>query len=134
MFECTALLLFDRMYSNHRAKVKVISYSSEQDRFPNFVISKAAKYLCCKRLSVETALDYNPDIRPVSWSKVEQSLITFHTTWQIESGFSVVVRMLTKPRNRLLITTSDDLRLRLTNLQPKFASLECLSINDDSIS
>ncbi len=122
------------MSSNHRTKVEVISYSSEQDRFPNFVIGKAAKYLFCRRVSVETALDYDPDIRPVSWSKAEQLPITFPTTWQVESGFSVVVRMLTKPRNRLLITTSDDLRLRLTNLQPTFASLECLSTNGDSMS
>ncbi len=27
---------------------------------------------------------------PVSWSNVEQLLITFPTTWQVESGFSVV--------------------------------------------
>ncbi len=67
---------------------------------------------------------------PVSWPKVEQ----FPTTWQVESGFSVVARMITKQRNRLLITTNGDLRLRLTNLQPKFDNLECLNINDDSIS
>ncbi len=70
----------------------------------------------------------------VSWSKVEQLLITFPTTWQVESGFSVVARMMTKQRNRLLIRTSGDLRLRLTNLQPKFDNLECLNMNDGSIS
>ncbi len=71
---------------------------------------------------------------PASWPKVEQLLITFPTTWHVESGFSVVARMMTKQRNRLLITTSGDLRLRLTNLQPKFGNLECLNINDNSIS
>ncbi len=70
---------------------------------------------------------------PASLSKVEQLLITFPTTWQVESGFSVVVHMMTKQRNRLLITTSGDLRLRLTNLQPKSDNLECLNIKDDSI-
>ncbi len=44
---------------------------------------------------------------PVSRSTVEQ----FPTTWQVESGFSVVARMMTKQRNRLFITTSGDLRL-----------------------
>ncbi len=71
---------------------------------------------------------------PVSWSKVEQLLITYPTTWQVESGFSVVTRMMTKQRNRLLITKSGDLRLRLTNLQPTFDNLECLPIDDDSTS
>ncbi len=42
---------------------------------------------------------------PVSWSKVEQLIIAFPTRWQVESGFSVVARMMTKQRNRLLITT-----------------------------
>ncbi len=70
----------------------------------------------------------------MSWSKVEQLLITFPTTRQVESGFSEVARMMTKQRNRLLITTSGDLRLRLANLQPKVYNLECLNINDDSIS
>ncbi len=71
---------------------------------------------------------------PVSWPKAEQLLITFPTTWQVESGFSVVSRMMTKQRNRLLFTTSGDLRLRLTNLQPKCDNLEFLNMNDGSIS
>ncbi len=72
---------------------------------------------------------------PVSRLKVEQLLITFNTTWQVESGFSVVARMMTTQRNWSLITTGGDLRLRQTNLQPKFDSIECLIIiNDDSIS
>ncbi len=60
--------------------------------------------------------------------------LTIFPTWQVESGMSVFVGIMTKQRNRLLITTSGDLRLRLTNLQPKFDNLECLNINDDSIS
>ncbi len=66
--------------------------------------------------------------------KVEQLRITFSTTWQVESGFSAVARMMTKQRKWLFITTSGDFRLRLTNLQPKFDNLERLAINDDSIS
>ncbi len=64
----------------------------------------------------------------------KQLLITFPTTWQVESGFSAVAQMITKQRNRLLITKSGDLRLRLTNIQPKFDNLKSLKINYDSMS
>lgn len=55
---------------------------------------------------------------PGLWSKMQILLLAFPSTYLVESGFSSVVNLLTKHRNRLDIIDRGDLRLALTNLKP----------------
>jgi hypothetical protein len=50
-------------------------------------------------------------------------LLSFPSTYLVEKGFSVVVQILTKQRNRLDICNKGDLRLALTNIEPDIATL-----------
>ena len=53
----------------------------------------------------------------------EPFLLTFPTSYMVESGFSHANRILTKQRNRLNLESRGDLRLKLTNFQPNINSL-----------
>jgi len=50
-------------------------------------------------------------------------LIAFPSSYCVERGFSTVVNLLTKKRNRLEITNREDLRLNLTSLKPNIENL-----------
>ena len=50
---------------------------------------------------------------PSLWAKVELLVLASPTTWHVESAFSFAVNLLTKSRNRLNLTKSGDLRIRL---------------------
>ena len=50
-------------------------------------------------------------------------LLAFPTTYLVEQGFSQVLHMQSKYRNRLNLTASGALRLKLTSLQPAVKKL-----------
>ena len=60
---------------------------------------------------------------PILWEKVKVLFIGFPSSYLVERGFSAVILLLTKARNRLDIVDRGDLRLRLTNLQPDIQGL-----------
>lgn len=60
---------------------------------------------------------------PKLWEMVESLLISFPSTYLVEKGFSSVVQLLTKQRNKLDVCTKGDLRLHLTNIQPDIQAL-----------
>lgn len=55
---------------------------------------------------------------PALWEKARLLLLAFPTTYLVEQGFSQVLHMQSKYRNRLNLTSSGALRLKLTSLQP----------------
>ncbi|XP_025407907.1 protein FAM200A-like [Sipha flava] len=57
------------------------------------------------------------------WRIARKILIDFSSSYCVEKGFSTVVNLLTKKRNRLEITDKEDLRLNLTNLEPTIENL-----------
>ena len=59
----------------------------------------------------------------ILWEKAKVLLIGFPSSYLVERGFSTVIHLLTKTRNRLDIVERGDLRLRLTNLQPDIQGL-----------
>jgi hypothetical protein len=64
-----------------------------------------------------------PDRYPAVWREIKKLLISFPTAYLVERGFSVVVRLLSKQRNRLQITQHEDLRLLLTEIKPDIGKL-----------
>ena len=52
---------------------------------------------------------------PSLWEKIKLLFIALPTSYLVERDFSAVTRLLTKQRNKLLITERGDLRLYLTN-------------------
>ena len=49
--------------------------------------------------------------------------VGFPSSYLVEKGFSAVISLLTKQRNRLEISTKGDLRLLLTQLEPDVVKL-----------
>ena len=62
---------------------------------------------------------------PQLWEKVELFILAFPTTYIAEQGFSEVLYMRNKYRNRLDMnaTGGDSIRLKLTSLMPAFSNL-----------
>nr|CAD7261320.1 unnamed protein product [Timema shepardi] len=63
------------------------------------------------------------DTYPQLWGKTEPLLISFPSTYLVEKGFSSVVQILPKQRNKLDICLKGDLRLNLTNIKPDIQAL-----------
>lgn len=55
---------------------------------------------------------------PILWSKMQILMLAFPSTYLVEFGFSIVVNLVTKQRNRLNVIERGDLRLALTNIKP----------------
>ena len=68
-------------------------------------------------------LDANSDPKMLPNPVEKLFFIAFPTSYLVERGFSAVSRLLTKQRNKLIITERGDLRLLLTNLHPDVDSL-----------
>lgn len=64
-----------------------------------------------------------PQLYPGLWSVVQRFLIAFASSYLCERGFSAVTTLLTKKRNRLLVTERGDLRLFLSKLEPDINKL-----------
>ncbi|XP_071771056.1 zinc finger BED domain-containing protein 5-like [Centroberyx gerrardi] len=60
---------------------------------------------------------------PALWEKTRLLLLAFPTTYLVEQGFSQVLHMQSKYRNRLDFMASGALRLKLTSLQPAVKKL-----------
>lgn len=60
---------------------------------------------------------------PNLWKEVKLLMLAFPTTYLVEKGFSAVVQLQTKQRNRLQISKKGDLRLYLTDKNPNIAGL-----------
>ncbi|XP_025411130.1 uncharacterized protein LOC112684046 [Sipha flava] len=60
---------------------------------------------------------------PSLWSIVQRFLIAFPSSYLSERGFSAVATLLTKKRNRLLVTERGDLRLFLSKFEPPINKL-----------
>jgi hypothetical protein len=67
-----------------------------------------------------------PGRYPAAWREIKKLLISFPTSYLVEHDFSVVVRLLSKQRNRLQITHRGDLRLLLTEIKPDIGKLTSL--------
>ena len=65
------------------------------------------------------------DRLPELWEKIKLFLLAFPSTYVVEQGFSEVLYVRNKYRNRLDMnkTGGHTVRLKLTNLHPSFASL-----------
>ncbi|XP_029281523.1 SCAN domain-containing protein 3-like isoform X2 [Cottoperca gobio] len=57
------------------------------------------------------------ELYPALWEKIKLLLLSFPTTYLVEQGFSQVLHMQSKYRNRLDLMDSGALRLKLTSLQ-----------------
>ncbi len=69
---------------------------------------------------------YNSDVTmryPKLWETVKPLLLSFASSYLVEVGFSSVTKLLTKERNNLDIVKRGDLRLKLTDLQPRIQEL-----------
>ena len=55
------------------------------------------------------------DSRPNNIKHVEASIIFFHDTWMVESGFSAAVDVLSRKRNKLDLNSRGSIRLRLNS-------------------
>ncbi len=60
---------------------------------------------------------------PRLWSHLEKFYIAFPTTWQVESGFSSMRRLLTNERSSLRLESSGDLRVQLSTKTPNIDAL-----------
>jgi hypothetical protein len=60
---------------------------------------------------------------PKLFAKAELLLLAFPTSYMVEAGFSHVVSILSKERNRLDIVARGDLRLKLTSILPRIPEL-----------
>jgi hypothetical protein len=60
---------------------------------------------------------------PLLSEKARNLLLPFPTSYLVECGFSAVIDLLTKKRNRLEICERGDLRMKLTNLKPNIEQL-----------
>jgi hypothetical protein len=63
------------------------------------------------------------DRYPVLWASVNFFVLSFPASYLVEKGFSAVVDLLTKKRNRLNIIERGDLRLYITNFKPNVQAL-----------
>lgn len=63
------------------------------------------------------------ELYPSLWSIVQRFLIAFPSSYLSERGFSAVATLLTKKRNRLLVTERGDLRLFLSKFEPDINKL-----------
>lgn len=59
-----------------------------------------------------------PVTYPVLWNTARKFLIAFPSSYLVERGFSAVINLITKNRNKLDIINREDLRLNLTKLKP----------------
>lgn len=59
-----------------------------------------------------------PIFYPALWVTVQKLLTAFPSSYLVERGFSAVMNLITKKRNRLEISARGDLRLLLTNIEP----------------
>ena len=66
------------------------------------------------------------DEYPAMWKEAELLLMAFPTSYLVERGFSAVMVLLTKYRNRLDITGRGNLRLFLTKMEPDIRNLAAL--------
>jgi hypothetical protein len=64
-----------------------------------------------------------PATYPNLWIVVRKFLIAFPSSYLVERGFSAVMNLITKKRNKLDIINRGDLRLNLTKLKPNIDSL-----------
>lgn len=60
---------------------------------------------------------------PQLWEKARLYFIAFPTSYLVESGFSRVMHLLSKARNRLDVVQRGDLRMSLTTLKPEINKL-----------
>ena len=60
---------------------------------------------------------------PQLWEKARLYFIAFPTSYLVECGFSRVLHLLSKARNRLDVVQRGDLRLALTTLEPEVNKL-----------
>jgi len=60
---------------------------------------------------------------PGLWTAAKLLILSFPSSYLVERGFSAVVKLLTKDRNRLGICQRGDLRLYLTDVLPDICSL-----------
>lgn len=63
------------------------------------------------------------NLYPQLWNAVKLLIIAFPTSYLVEKGFSAVVQLVTKQRNRLEISERGDLRLCLSNIEPDIVKL-----------
>lgn len=96
--------------------------SSLQTEFLDLKYDCEAKIIF-KQSGYELAWVKLMDIYPQLWGKTEPLLISFPSTYLVEKGFSSVVQLLTKQRNKLDICLKGDLRLNLTNIKPDIQAL-----------
>ena len=60
---------------------------------------------------------------PHIYQAIKLMFVAFPSSYLVEKGFSAVITLLTKQRNRLEISTKGDLRLLLTQLVPDIIKL-----------
>ena len=60
---------------------------------------------------------------PTLWKIVQPLYLQSPTTWAVEKAFSKVAHMMPKSRHSLLIASSGDLRLSLSNISPRIHQL-----------
>lgn len=60
---------------------------------------------------------------PLLWKEVKLPIMAFPSSYLVEKGFSAVMHILRKSRNRLQISQRGDLRLYLTKLEPNITKL-----------
>ena len=60
---------------------------------------------------------------PALWKIVQPLYLQSPTTWAVEKAFSKVAHMMPKSRHSLLIASSGDLRLSLSNISPRIHQL-----------
>ena len=72
---------------------------------------------------------------PSLWKEVKLFSLAFSTSYMVEKGFSALLQILTKNRNRMDMTERGDLRLLLSNIEPDIRalaqshhSLKCISV------
>lgn len=63
---------------------------------------------------------------PLLWNNLKLLLLAFPTSYLVETGFSRVMHLLSKTRNRLDIEKRGDLRLSLTAFKPRIDKLAAL--------
>ena len=60
---------------------------------------------------------------PNMWKVAKLLTLAFPTSYLVERGFSAVMQLMTKQRNRLDISQNGDLRLLLTEMKPHVKKL-----------
>lgn len=64
-----------------------------------------------------------PERYPNLWEAIKLYFLAFPSSYMAERGFSAVSKLLTKQRNRLQIVKRGDLRLLLSNIDPRVSEL-----------